>query len=126
VRLFVQNKYKSLADPIPMATWREAVLIRAEVAGGATAVQLINQLRTAANLPAFASTVETEIQAQVREERRRELFLEGQRLYDTIRFNLPLVPAAGAVFPNGGGTYGNNKCLPLPDVERLNNPSITG
>lgn len=124
VRLFVQNKYRSLNDPIPMATWREAVLIRAEVAGGATAVQLINQLRTASNLPAYAGTVETEIQAQVREERRRELFLEGHRLYDTIRFNLPLVPAAGAPFPNGGGTYGNNKCLPLPDVERLNNPSI--
>jgi hypothetical protein len=126
VRLFVQNKYRSLSDPIPMATWREATLIRAEVAGGATAVQLINQLRTAANLPAFSSTVETEIQAQVREERRRELFLEGHRLYDTIRFNLPLVPAAGALFSNGGGTYGNNKCLPLPDVERLNNPSISG
>jgi hypothetical protein len=124
VRLFVQNKYRSLSDPIPMATWREAVLIRAEVAGGATAVQLINQLRTAANLPAYAGTVEAEIQAQVREERRRELFLEGHRLYDTIRFNTPLVPAAGAPFPNGGGTYGNNKCLPLPDVERLNNPSL--
>jgi starch-binding outer membrane protein, SusD/RagB family len=124
VRLWVQNKYRSLSDPIPMATWREALLIRAEVAGGAVAVQLINQLRTAAGLPAFSSTVETAIQAQVREERRRELFLEGHRLYDTIRFNLPLVPAAGAPFPNGGGTYGNNKCLPLPDVERLNNPSI--
>ena len=123
VRLWVQNKYKSLSDPYPMATWREAVLIRAEVAGGETAVQLLNQLRTAANLPAFSSTVASEIAAQVREERRRELFVEGHRLFDTIRFNIPLIPAAGAVFPNGGGTYGSNKCLPLPDVERLNNPS---
>jgi hypothetical protein len=126
VRLWVQTKYRSLSDPIPMATWREAVLIRAEVAGGQTAVQLINQLRTASNLPAFSSTVDSQIQAQVREERRRELFLEGHRLFDTIRFNLPLVPAAGAVFPNGGGNYGSNKCLPLPDVERLNNPNIAG
>ncbi|WP_396207661.1 RagB/SusD family nutrient uptake outer membrane protein [Gemmatimonas sp.] len=126
VRLWVQNKYRSLSDPIPMATWREAVLIRAEVAGGQTAVQLINQLRTASNLPAFSSTVDSQIQAQVREERRRELFLEGHRLFDTIRFNLPLVPAAGSVFPNGGGNYGSNKCLPLPDVERLNNPNIAG
>lgn len=68
--------------------------------------------------------VESEIQAQVREERRRELFVEGHRLYDTIRFNVPLNPLAGAPFPNGGGTYGTNKCLPLPDVERLNNPNI--
>lgn len=32
--------------------------------------------------------------------------------------------AAGAPFPVGGGTYGDNKCLPLPDVERLNNPTL--
>ena len=75
---------------------------------------------------AAAARAQHEELSRVREERRRELFLEGHRLYDTIRFNLPLVPAAGAVFPNGGGTYGNNKCLPLPDVERLNNPSIIG
>lgn len=125
VRLWSQSKYTSLTAPIPIATWREALLIRAEVAGGQTAVGIINQLRSRfASLPTFASTDEAAIQAQVVEERRRELFLEGQRLYDTIRFNVPLKPAAGAPFPNGGGTYGTNKCLPLPDIERLNNPSI--
>ncbi len=125
VRLWSQGKYTSLTAPIPIATWREALLIRAEVAGGQTAVQLINQLRSRfPALPAFASTDEATIQAQVQEERRRELFLEGHRLYDTIRFNVPLRPPAGAAFPNGGGTYGTNKCLPLPDIERLNNPNI--
>ena len=124
VRLYVQNKYKSLTDPIPIATWREARLIQAEVAGGQTAVGIINALRARHGLPAFASTVDADIQAQVQEERRRELFVEGHRLYDTIRFDVPLYPAVGAVFPNGGGTYGANKCLPLPDVERLNNPSL--
>lgn len=125
VRLWSQNKYTSLTAPIPIATWREALLIRAEVAGGQTAVGIINQLRSRfTGLPTFASTDEAAIQAQVREERRRELFLEGHRLYDTIRFNVPFKPAAGAPFPNGGGTYGTNKCLPLPDIERLNNPNI--
>lgn len=124
VRLFVQQKYRALTDPIPIATWREARLIQAEVAGGQVAVGIINALRARHSLPAFSSTVEADIQAQVREERRRELFVEGHRLYDTIRFNIPLYPAVGAVFPNGGGTYGANKCLPLPDVERLNNPGI--
>jgi len=126
VRLWVQNKYTALTSPIPIATWREALLIQAEVAGGQTAVNIINQLRARHSLAPFASTVETEIQAQVREERRRELFVEGHRLFDTIRFNIPLVPAPGATFPNGGGTYGSNKCLPLPDIERLNNPNING
>jgi starch-binding outer membrane protein, SusD/RagB family len=124
VRLFTQQKYTALTTPIPIATWREALLIRAEVAGGQTAVGIINQLRARHSLPLFASTVESEIQAQVREERRRELFVEGHRLYDTIRFNVPLRPPVGAPFPNGGGTYGSNKCLPLPEVETLNNPNI--
>lgn len=126
VRLWTQQKYKSLTDPLPVATWREARLIQAEVAGGQVAVGIINQLRARHSLAPFASTVEAEIQAQVQEERRRELFVEGHRLYDTIRFNVPLKPAVGAPFPNGGGTYGANKCLPLPDVERLNNPGIAG
>lgn len=128
IRLFIQNKYTSLNANIPIATWREAILIRAEAAAaagtGPAAVGFINQLRTAASLPAYAETDIAAIRAQVREERRRELFLESHRLFDTIRFNVPLNPAPGAVFPVGGGTYGDNKCLPLPDVERLNNPSI--
>ncbi|MCC6931617.1 MAG: RagB/SusD family nutrient uptake outer membrane protein [Gemmatimonadaceae bacterium] len=128
VRLWSQQKYKALTDPLPIATWREARLIQAEAAGGQTAVNIINALRARAgvNLPPFQSTDAAAIAAQVQEERRRELFLEGQRLFDINRFNIPLKPAAGAAFPNGGGTYGNNKCLPLPDVERLNNPNIGG
>ena len=126
VRLWAQGKYASLADPVPIATWREALLIRAEVAGGQEAVSIINQLHARVNLPPFQSSDPAAILAQVQEERRRELFLEGHRLYDTVRFNVPLHPAVGASFSNGGGTYGTNKCLPLPDIERLNNPTISG
>ncbi len=124
VRLWTQQKYTALTAPIPIATWREALLIRAEVLGGQEAVNIINQLRARHTLPPFQSTDAAAIQQQVVEERRRELFLEGHRLFDTIRFSIPLRPAAGATFPNGGGTYGTNKCLPLPDIERLNNPNI--
>jgi hypothetical protein len=126
LRLWAQMKYTSLTAPIPIASWREAILIRAEVAGGQEAVNLINQLRTrpGVGLAPFASSDPAAIQAQVQEERRRELYLESHRLFDTIRFNVPFSPAPGAPFPNGGGQYGNNKCLPLPDVERLNNPNI--
>lgn len=130
IRLWIQNKYGSLTAPIPIATWREATLIRAEAAaraGNATgAVDLVNQLRRAANLPLFSAATAAAALAQIPEERRRELFLESHRLYDTIRFDLPLVPAPGTPFPVGGGTYGSNKCLPLPDVERLNNPTLSG
>jgi hypothetical protein len=57
------------------------------------------------------------------QERRRELFLEGHRLYDFRRFNLPLTPAPGTLYPKGG-EYGTTTCLPLPDIERVNNPNI--
>ena len=42
-----------------------------------------------------------------------------------IRFNLPLRPGAGTPFRNGG-VHGDRLCLPLPDVERNNNPTLAG
>ena len=62
---------------------------------------------------------------EVIEERRRELWLEGHRLYDIGRFDIPRTPVAGTPYPKGG-SYGNTTCLPLPDVERFNNPNIGG
>lgn len=53
------------------------------------------------------------------------LVLEGQHLGDIIRYGVPLTPAAGAPYP-GGGVYGSQRCLPLPDVERDNNPALRG
>lgn len=132
-RVFVQNKYASLTTSLPIATWREAQLIIAEAAvqtNPAEAVSIINALRTRAGvaLPTFSSSNPAEIMNQVIEERRRELFLEGHHLGDMIRYNLPFRPATGTVFPAPGnpkgGTYGDTRCLPLPNVERFNNPLI--
>ena len=129
-RLWAQGKYASLTAPIPIATWREATLIRAEaaIAGGdvAAGVGLLNDLRRARNLATLAvPATAAAARPLLVEERRRELFLESHRLHDTIRFGVPLSPAPGTPFPTGG-TYGDQKCLPLPDVERLNNPNIGG
>ena len=118
-----QLKYTSLSSPIPIARWAEAQLIIAEVEGGQTAVQIINTLRARHGLPAFASNDPVQIRNQVIQERLRELFLEGHHLGDLIRYNLPLDPAPGQAFGNGG-LYGDMRCMPLPDVERLNNPNI--
>ncbi|MBV9879518.1 MAG: hypothetical protein JO180_03435, partial [Gemmatirosa sp.] len=63
------------------------------------------------------------LKAALIDQRRRALFLESQHLGDLIRYALPLTPAAGATFP-GGGTYGSQRCMPIPDVERLNNPNV--
>lgn len=121
--IFYQQKYTSLSTPLPLATGDEAQLIIAEVEGGATAVAIINEFHERAGLPPFVSVDEAEIQAHVIEERRRELWLEGHRFHDIRRLNLPLSPEPGTPHRKGG-TYGDDRCFPLPDVERRNNPSI--
>jgi hypothetical protein len=125
--LYIQTKYANSASPIPIASYKEAQLIVAEVAQGQTAVNIINNLRAAKGLPAFSSTDPVAIAAEVTEARRRELFLEGQHLFDVRRLNLPLDPAAGTPYSTvylKGGNYGTERCFPVPDVERLNNPNF--
>jgi hypothetical protein len=118
-----QMKYPSAASPIPIARWAEAQLIIAEAEGGQAAVAIINTLREMRALPTFSSSDAAAIRSQIIQERRRELFLESHHLGDLIRYDLPLDPAPGTPFVNGG-LYGDMRCMPLPDVERLNNPNI--
>lgn len=127
-RIWVQNKYGSQAASIPIASYDEAQLIRAEVllrTGQAPqAVSVINALRARQSVGAYTGgTSEAEVLALLIEERRRELFLEGHHLWDANRFGIALQPAAGTAFAKGG-TYGTTRCLPLPNVERFNNPNI--
>jgi hypothetical protein len=122
--LWVQHKYPDYGSPIPVVTGGEALLIRAEIEGGGAAVGYINQLRDRHSLPHFGGGSEAEVRDALVEERRRELWLQGHRQYDIHRFDVPLVPAPGTAYPKGG-SYGSTSCLPLPDIERFNNPNIT-
>jgi hypothetical protein len=130
--IWTANKYSSLTSTIPIAKYAEAQLIIAEakaqagdLAGAAVAIN--NARNTHAGMPQYDATGQTKAQviAQVVEERRRELFLEGHRLGDLRHFALPILPAAGAAYP-ASGAYGAQSCFPLPDVERINNPTIAG
>ncbi|HET9984518.1 MAG TPA: RagB/SusD family nutrient uptake outer membrane protein [Longimicrobiales bacterium] len=127
--VFRTTKYPAITTPIPVGRTAEARLIQAEaaVASGKLqqAVDIINALHQKAGIAPYAGGSAAEVKAQVLEERRRELFLEGQRLGDVIRNNVALQPAAGTPYPKGG-LYGTQVCLPLPDVERNNNPNIGG
>jgi hypothetical protein len=123
--LYYESKYLGADAPIPLARSAEARLITAEVEGGQTAVDIINDLHDDAGLPHFSSSDPAEILAQIVYERRAEFFLESHHLGDLIRYQLPLRPAAGEPFQaQKGGVYGSQLCFPLPDVERLNNPNI--
>jgi hypothetical protein len=129
-RIWRTTKYPTIATPIPIASGDEAILLTAEAdleAGNVTAaVAGINKLRTKSSLPEYAGGTAAQVRAQLIDERRRELYLEGQRLGDIIRFNIPQSPAAGTPFPIKGGQYGTQICFPLPDVERNNNPTLGG
>lgn len=125
------DKYPALTTPIALAKYVEAQLIIAEadLAAGsfqAAADRLNTQRgRTGVALPPYAGTVDQAgVQAFLLSERSKELFLEGHHFWDINRFNLPLQPAAGAPFPGKGGNYGDLRCLPLPDIERINNPNL--
>jgi hypothetical protein len=131
-RLFAQTKYAGLSSPIPIASGVEAQLILAEARGGAEGVAILNALRARPGVALAPLTVAeaADFQNTIFEERRRELFLQGTRWYDLRRGNLPLVPAPGVVYANGltppkGGAYGDQRCWPLPDVERAANPNFS-
>jgi hypothetical protein len=131
VPLWTADKYPSLSTVMPIARWAEAQFIIADaklaandIPGAVAAINAVRASRT--GVPAYDATGQSAAQVltQLVEDRRRELFLEGHRLGDLRRYNLPMQPLAGTTYPSSSGTYGAQACFPLPDVERINNPSI--
>lgn len=129
VPIFVQRKYTGPDSPIRLASGDEAQLIIAEAdltTNPGNSLAIINAFRARGNEPALAAgTSAADLKAALINERERTFFLEGQHLGDMIRYAIPMYPPPGATFP-GGGTYGTQLCMPLPDAERLNNPVLGG
>jgi starch-binding outer membrane protein, SusD/RagB family len=127
IRHWYQMKYPTVGSPIPIATYEEAQLIIAEADiranNLATALPILNAERTRGSQGAFTGTTQAQYLAELIDQRRRELFLEGQQLGDMIRYGMALTPAPGTSY-HFGGTYGSQVCFPLPSAERLNNPLI--
>jgi hypothetical protein len=115
-----QRKYLTADAPIPIASWAEAKLIRAEALGGSQAVNEINELRAAQGIAPLENPDVANMLPVILEERRRQLFSEGHRLNDMLRHDIP--------FPTGtnhkGQTYGPTTCMWLPDQERDSNPNL--
>jgi starch-binding outer membrane protein, SusD/RagB family len=122
--LFQQQKFIAQlgGTPIPIASWNEAQLIYAEAVGGQLGFDAINRVRTANSVPTLAGPPPTgqAFTDLVLEERRRQLFSEGQRYGDMLRYNLPFTKGTTLK----GNTYSDLTCVPLPDVETRNNPNF--
>jgi hypothetical protein len=130
VPIFVQTKYATAAAPFRLASNTEARLIIAEAdiatasaASLQNAQSIVNTFRARGNQQLLTSLDADTLRAALIDQRRRELFLESQHLGDLIRFGIVPTPAAGSVHPSGL-QYGTHLCLPLPDVERQNNPVL--
>ena len=113
----VTNKNFSRADPMRLASYIEAQLIRAEALGGATAVGIINARRAVLQLPAYSGATDAaSIRALVLDERSREFFMEGgQRYNDLLRFAIPWKTGND----QNGVPYGSTTCMPLPLSEKI-------
>ena len=126
---WVQLKYADDGSDIPIASWREAQLMIAEI-DPMQSVAIINLLRTSTAalhfeldasawpLPAYvdAGSDAANLDA-VREERRRELYLQGTQLGDDIRFGDFSHWDTGNSLVNA--PIGDLTCLPIPELEFL-------
>lgn len=125
----VPNKYTGDEDPIPFVNWEEIWLIRAEAAGGQTAIDLVNDIRAAHGLPlvTYADPSDaTQIRYMIIEEKRRSLWLEGRYIMTKIQ-NTDLLwfpRAQGATLSQGAQYFGGVRRL-MPNNEYELNPNLT-
>ena len=130
VPLWAQNKYPAVTSPIPVATGTEMQLLIAEAdiaSNRANTLAIIATMRTAGAQPAYTGTTAAQDLDEIIDQRRRALFLTGTHLGDLIRYDLTLTPAAGSLTPwnqQFGPDKGSQLCMPLPQVEILNNPLL--
>jgi hypothetical protein len=113
----VTNKNFSRADPMRMASYIEAQLIRAEVLGGTEAVAIINARRDQLSLPDYTGPTDADsVTALILDERNREFFMEGgQRYNDLLRYSIPWKVGND----QNGVPYGTTTCMPLPLSEKI-------
>jgi hypothetical protein len=124
---YINAKWASEGDDIPLVNWKEMVLIRAEAVGGQGAIDLVNEIRVADGLPrvTYANPSDaTQIKYMIIEERRRALFLEGRYYYTKLQ-NLDLLwfPRKSGTLP-GGINYRGGVKFAMPDNEYQLNLNI--
>jgi len=124
-RVWRQQKFiASLGGtPVPLASYAEAQLIYAEAVGATQAgLDAINRVRALSSIAPATMPAAGEWTSFVLEERRRQLFSEGQRYVDMLRHNLPFQTGVN----RKGQVFSDMTCVPLPDVETRNNPNFQG
>jgi hypothetical protein len=125
---YVNAKYTGEGDDLPLLNWKEMWLIRAELEGGQTAINLVNELRAADGLPlvTYADPGNAQqIKYMVFEERRRALFVEG-RFFLTKLQNPDVLwfPRAQGFSPKARWVLDGGVRFTMPDNEYILNPNL--
>ncbi|MFP3947801.1 MAG: hypothetical protein ACLFWG_03655 [Longimicrobiales bacterium] len=122
--VWYQQKYTSLGDDIAMARWQEAWLIRAEIEGGQTAIDLVNDIRADAGLPEISGAYETALlgdasllEDMILEEIRRVHFLEGRFWSTKLRHMDKLWFPRGTGSTDNGHNYSAGVRMVMPESE---------
>lgn len=95
----------------------EAILRGGTATGGETALSIVNQIRSNRNASVFAGTVSA---AQLLAERGRELYLEGWRRNDLIRFGAFNKPTQARTSESAGYKV----VFPIPTIALSSNPNL--
>lgn len=123
--IYIAQKYLSEDADIPLAKWQEAWFILAQIRGGQDAIDLVNDVRAAAGLPAvtyLSAGDAAGVEDMLIEEIRREHFLEGRFWSTKLRYDL--------WFPRGVGEdawgqgYNTGVRLVMPENEFELNPNL--
>lgn len=125
------NNTTTGADPvqdgyIKVATGLEAQYVVAEADGPVpSTLAFVNARRAAGGQGAYLGT---NLMAELREQRRRDLFLDGHRLGDMRRYlkylQIDEFPRGAYPGSSSGETYNDATCFPLPLSEIAGNPNV--
>ncbi len=127
-----QRKYPSATAPINLSSGREMRLLEAEATLRAgnwqAAMDVINQRRTALNVPRWNATNSDEAWTYLKRERGIELWLEARRLADLRRWKNENTPGALHPLEVTGGQLPlspqRSYCAPISIREVLANPNL--
>ncbi|MCH8558118.1 MAG: hypothetical protein LAT84_09860 [Balneolia bacterium] len=125
---FQQDMYPVQASPMDFLTWQENHLILAELAAlrgqSGDPLALVNAVRDSHGIGALPGPVDEQV---IIEERDKELFLQGVRMFDMLRFGIWNAEVLGTPGVDGsiaGNPVGPWRGIPIPNDERNDNPCI--
>jgi hypothetical protein len=127
---YMNARYTGQGDDLPIVNWKEMILIRAEAAGGQAAIDLVNQIRTADNLPKVTYLTGTATADQIRymivEERRRALWLEARYFYTKLKnLDITWFPRSNGQSPAKGNAFRGGIRYLMPNSEFQFNKNLT-